>query len=319
MIQYLTFLRPEISCVCQYLTFFRAEISCVCQYLTFFRAEIDSASCPISTNSSVPMDDQLTLLDGRVRFYIFLFISLCGGLPALVLAAWTLHQHRRLRIQSSIFIITLLFNDAVELLLIPFIVAATASTTLPLCPLICPVFLCVRFLGLYLHQMVALEGILGPKHPRCSALLSSVPCYLVLLTLTIVLAVTTVFATHALHAVLFAVPVVVMVTTSVLVCPVNISSRHTAQRDRPDCMVLIVSLVTFLCFYGPFLLTLPLFHYNESLPFLQLFPSPKEFASVWETMSLSVMSLRVIADPLLCVLVCRLPRMQLSQTGEASA
>ena len=304
MIQYLTFLRPEISCVCQYLTFFRAEISCVCQYLTFFRAEIDSASCPISTNSSVPMDDQLTLLDGRVRFYIFLFISLCGGLPALVLAAWTLHQHRRLRIQSSIFIITLLFNDAVELLLIPFIVAATASTTLPLCPLICPVFLCVRFLGLYLHQMVALEGILGPKHPRCSALLSSVPCYLVLLTLTIVLAVATVFAYYARHVVLFVVPVVVMVTTSALVCSVNISSH-------PDPMVVIVSLVSVLCLYGPCLLTL---FFSP-----QFSSSPIEFASVWETMSLSVMSLRVIVDPLLCVLVCRLPRMQLSQTGEASA
>lgn len=269
------------------------------------------------------MEDHLPLLSGdrRIRLIIFLFSGLCGGLPALIWASGTLRQHHRLTSQKSILLITLLFNNAVELLLTLFIIVLMLSPPWPMSHLICSVFFLVRFLGLHFHQLVALEGIVSLTHPRCSTLLSCLPCYMAL-TLTMVLSVTLaiLYPHHTLYAALFVVPAVVTVTTCVLVRSVRISPQRPTLRDRPERMVVATSLVTLLGLYGPSLLTLPISHSNGNFFFLNMATAQThdQFASEWDIMTLSVMSLRVIADPLLCVQVCRLPRRQLAQDGEAA-
>ncbi len=57
----------------------------------------------------------------KVRWSIFIFISLCAGLPALVWSVRDLIHHRKNGHCISAFILLLLLTDSVELLLSPYV------------------------------------------------------------------------------------------------------------------------------------------------------------------------------------------------------
>lgn len=267
------------------------------------------------------MEDERPLLvdDGWIRYYTLLIFSLdvpakgillltglCVGLPARVWATQTLHQHRCSDGKPSLLMTALLFSDALELLLTPVVVAVvTAPCGTGLDHVLLVSFLVVRLHGLSLHQLVALEGTASFTHPKGAAVLSSLPCSLTLIITTLLpVTVVTVFPSNfnnfLMLVLLLAAPAGVTVAMCVLTCSAKgpSESPHSTRAER---LIMSVSLITFLGLYGPHFLTIALSP-NPTLPLCSAQPS------VGEVMALLLMGLRLLADPLLCVLVCRLAR-----------
>ena len=282
---------------------------------------IPSKHLIFQNGSALPGDEHSPGQEGSmslVRCLIFLLTGLVVGLSALAWAARTLHQHRRSGGKVSVFIVTLLFTDALELLLLPLVVVmmtahcgnALFTRTLSI------LFFVVRFLGLNLHQLVALEDTASFTHPGGASVPSSLPCSLalllsMLLPVTVVIIFSSNFHFLAIVGLLLVAPVGTNVAKCVLICSARAAPHITTRGGRPDKQVMAVSLITFLGLYGPYFLTLTLYMRFALLP--PSCASLHGFHSEWETLSFSMMSLRVVADPLLCVLVCKSAKPQVAQ------
>ncbi|XP_062372045.1 uncharacterized protein LOC134059618 [Sardina pilchardus] len=273
---------------------------------------------PISTNSTVPMGDQLSPWseDGRIMFIMFLYSGLCGGLTALVWAGWAVHQRRRRSGgKHSPLILALLVNDALELLLTPAAVIAVATAP---CrnslDNVLSVFLIARLGGLSLHQLVALEGTAWLTHPEGAAVLSSLPCALtlissVLLPTTLAIVFSSNYNNLLMCVLLLAGPAGGAVSMFVLILSAKDPSDSKRpfllppRRGRAERLVMSVSLITFLGLYCPYFLTIAV-----SSTRFSVLPLWSGRHTMWETTCCSLMSLRLVTDPLLCMLVCRLAK-----------
>ncbi|KAL2078977.1 hypothetical protein ACEWY4_024721 [Coilia grayii] len=246
--------------------------------------------------------------DGRIRFYMFNLFGLIGGVAALVWAARTLHLYRRFRGKDSVFIITLLFIDALELLAVcalPFLYELSIMACFVL-----------RLLSLCLHQLVALEGVASVTHPRFAAIFSSVPCSVPLTFITFIL-VGFVVVNSSFHLelqclsffiVTAVVPVLIQVVMCILICT-KAKPHQASGRGISEKTVLVESLVSYLILHGPCLLVVTMYLLNPFGPPIFVWFLVGHIAAL-STMCSSISSLWVMADCLLCVMVCRLPRMQ---------
>ncbi len=222
------------------------------------------------------------------RPLIFLITSVCVGLPALVWALRLLYLHIKIRGRISAFIVLLLLSDLIQLLLNIYIVTQLL-TKLYWTP--DQFWSGLHWCGFQLHQLVALEGVLTLKYPLFSARICSVPCYIIIIILVLVFSVASgvtannpVFAPFLFSLGTSLAPLSLLVTCKAPPTPV---SKNTYS-------VFIVAIVTSVMLYLPFMLIICMkFFISGGAP-----PS-------WYMMSVCLMSLRVISDPLLCVLVCR--------------
>ncbi|KAL2079079.1 hypothetical protein ACEWY4_024823 [Coilia grayii] len=245
-------------------------------------------------------NSHFTPLNATIVFqpdFLFLLPGVCVGLPALCWAVRSQHLIQRGGGRVSTFIIFLIFSDAVEVLL-TFLTAAayfqiiTDRHQIP----IAFTLVSVRVCGFYLHQLVALEGILSLSNPLCFSRLSS-PLVSIPLSITLwISAFTLDFPELAtvLHSVVCGLMCFVTVALWVLALKAPRSSESSSHRDRkPALRVLAVAQFTLLFIHGPSALLF------LAKTFDYYFKARK---SVWQIIYFFT-GLRLVADPLLCVLV----------------
>ncbi|XP_058637792.1 uncharacterized protein LOC131543961 isoform X2 [Onychostoma macrolepis] len=241
-----------------------------------------------------------------IRLCIFLITSVCVGLPALVWASRLLYLHMKIREQISSFIVLLLLSDLIQLLLTPLMILLMILNWTPGLFQFWPgLYWC----GFHLHQLVALEGVLTLKYPLFSARIFSCPCYTIIFIF--------VFAFSVQSALFFFMEPFVntiillfnigssLVSLSLLAVSFTItgkaSSTPVSENTR---LVFTVAVFTFVWLYSPFMLFICVNLIMDGVH------------TSWFVMCLCLMSLRVISDPILCVLVCRgnLRDVQIPQT-----
>ncbi len=242
-----------------------------------------------------------------IRLCIFLITSVCVGLPALVWAFRLLHLHRKNRGQISAFIVLLLLSDLIELLLdvstvtVQFIEDTYWHLFIDIFSLSSwPV---LSLCGFHLHQLVALEGALRLKYPLFSAHVFACPCYTIISILVIVFSISggffflnvpfannfrLLFSLGTSLTSLCLLAVTFTITCKAPPTPVSKSTRS----------VFTVAILTFVMLYLPFMLVICVRLFTMGDFTMGVHPS-------LTLMSVCLMSLRVISDPLLCVLVCR--------------
>ncbi len=236
----------------------------------------------------------------EIRLCIFLITSVCVGLPALVWAFRLLHLHRKIRGQISAFIVLLLLGDLIHLLVNLYTVTELLIRDGYWFPGIILQLCSGLSLNGFLHQLVALEGVLRLKYPLCSARIFSLPCYITISILVIVFSIVSVFI-FFMHLFVtrnislfslgtFLAPLSLLLVTFTITC--KASSTPVSKNTRS---ILIVAIVNFVMLYLPFMLVICVYYFT-----MHMFD-----ISWWLVMSLCLMSLRVISDPILCVLVCR--------------
>lgn len=240
-----------------------------------------------------------------IRIKIFLAIGLCLGIPAV---AWTLRlllQHVRAGGRVSIFIIFLLLSDILELFLIPFLLASDLRCDQTLMiweygscgsPITVVAFSGARLCGLCFHQLVALQSVLPLTHPRCFARLSSPFC-----SITICLTIWICTLTYLIYPLAFVVIGSILFAAAVVTCMLTIKVScscadpggiHNIQKGT-RLHIFVVAMGTLWLLYAPFVVWFCVWFNNRTL------------VLYIASMSVCMMSLRVIADPLQCVLVCR--------------
>ncbi|XP_048091799.1 uncharacterized protein LOC125289144 [Alosa alosa] len=222
------------------------------------------------------------------RLLAILMTGMCLGLPALGWAFRSLHFHRRSGGRVTPFAACLLLSDVLELLLLSFLMVEQLNIcdlkVYP-CWVWFPVSVGVRLCALHFHQLVALEGIMALSFPQCWARLSSpavgvpISVFLWLTALSFYLSPVCI----VVNVVLAAVPVALLVVSFVLTLK---TPPHVAPRPWD---VLGVAAVTLL---------------GVSWPTCALFFGILS-GVVWLHVIFFVMQLRLITDPLLCVLVWR--------------
>ncbi|KAG5261275.1 hypothetical protein AALO_G00302020 [Alosa alosa] len=269
------------------------------------------------------MDDAMDDMDDvSTRIIIFLVIGVCVGVPAVSWALRMLFLHVRGGGRVSIFIIFLLFSDILELFLIPFLIASMSSNVIGrhgcgysrlwyFYDRDCPIALIVAFIGprlcgLCFHQLVALESILSLRHPHCVSCLSSPFCSIPISVAIWICPLIYFISPSVLSLMCFAllpVAVIVAILSCVFTAKASCSCADpgtTSRKDRGTSVrVLAVAMGALWVLYAPFLF----------VPLWIIFP-------YIGSMFVCIMSFRVVADPLLCVLVFKKnPQRQPTQTG----
>ncbi len=253
-------------------------------------------------------------LEMKVRWSMFIITAACAGLPALVWSVRDLIHHRKNGHRISVFIILLLLTDFVELFLSPYIllkhlldeITWNADWTIR-------IFLSLwsssRDCGLLLNQLVALEGILSVKYPLYTASVFSSPCFIIFYILVFLCIIIWSFVLFFLRYYLFFI-IFASVIMWIISCRASCSAdRHSHTSRKPDRHILIVFIFTLLVLYLPFILIL------FFMSTLYLHKINNVFYIPW-----LLMSVRLISDPLLCVLVCRQNlRMQTSLNPEGTS
>ena len=219
------------------------------------------------------------------RVAIFLTFSLCAGIPALAGALSVLLLYVRGGGRFSIFIIFLLLSGVVQFLLIPFIFCSNLFPNgfLTILMAYCGTKLC----GLCFHQLVALESILPLRHPHCFTRLSSPLCSI---TICFAIWICTVFL--SMDLLLFVVLLAGAVVTSFLTC---VLTARASCSSGTGLHVLAVAMGTLWFLYVPFSVW---FGVLLNHPWMDVF-------QIYGSMCFCIMTFRVVADSLLCVLVCR--------------
>jgi len=234
------------------------------------------------------------LLEMRVRLSIFTIISVCAGLPALVWSVSDLIHHRKNGHRISVFIILLLLTDFVEIFLSPYIMIKLFLGEVSWYRnWICWVFLSSRECGILLNQLVALEGILSVKYPLYSASVFSSPCFTIFYILVFLCIIIGKIVLHPFYY--FFLAFLVSVITWIISCGASCSAdRHSHTSRKPDHHILVVFMFTLLVLY--------LLYFLFVFFLIELFfPNPLH---IW-LIPYFLRSVRLISDPLLCVLVCR--------------
>ena len=221
---------------------------------------------------------------------IILRASVFGGLFIWLWAMYYLYFYWRGVGRVSTFILFLLLSGAVEFFLIPFIVTLKIRYEFPRFAILA--FTGTRLCGLCFHQLVALESILSLRHPHCFTFLSSPLCSI---TICFAICMCTVFFSIdlllcvVLASLLLAVAVVASVLTCVLTATASCSSGTGLH-------VLAVAMGTLWFLNVPFIVwfCLWLTHLWRH-----------DYIQIYGSMCFCIMTFRVVADSLLCVLVCR--------------
>ncbi|KAL2078893.1 hypothetical protein ACEWY4_024637 [Coilia grayii] len=222
------------------------------------------------------------------RLLAILMTGVCLGLPALGWAFRTLHFFRRAGGHVTPFTTCLLLSDVLELVLLAFLMVEQLNIcdlkVYP-CWIWFPVSVGVRLCALHFHQLVALEGILALSFPECWARLSS-PAVAVPISVFLWLSALSFYLSPVcivVNVVLAAVPVVLLVLSFVLTLK---TAPHVAPRPWGILGVAAATLV------------------GVSWPTCALFFGILS-GVVWLHVIFFIMQLRLVTDPLLCVLVWR--------------
>ncbi len=240
-------------------------------------------------------------LETRVRLSIFIFISECAGLPALAWSVSDLIHHRKNGHRISVFIIFLLLTDFLELLLSPYILAKHLLEEISwymdwTCWFYWALWWSSRVCGLLLNQLVALEGIISVKYPLYTAFVFSSPCFIIYYILVFLWIIIGHMFFHEYYLFFIVFVLIASVVTWIISCGASCSAdRHSHTSRKPDHHILVVFIFNLLVIYMPFILLNFIFTINPAL--CRSLP-------VWLN-PIFLMSVRLISDPLLCVLVCR--------------
>ncbi|KAL2079000.1 hypothetical protein ACEWY4_024744 [Coilia grayii] len=230
---------------------------------------------------------------------VFLVIGFCGGSAGLFWAVRCLFLHRRAGGRISIFIISLLLSDVFELVLIPFALAVIleyehfGNEHFDGESILCA-FIGAGLCGICFHQLVALEGILALTAHHWLSRLSTRLCSIISFFLWVGILVVSFLPEigWVIGLILYVLTGVVAVISCVIVCKTTNSSEPLSLTERfkkPTVKVLAVALTTLLILYGPVSLFTGSMLIRRFLDF-----------ALWP---FSIVRLRLIADPLLCVLV----------------
>ncbi|XDV36652.1 hypothetical protein PO909_006393 [Leuciscus waleckii] len=238
----------------------------------------------------------------NVRWSIFIIIGVCAGLPALVWSASDLIHHRKNGHRISAFIILLLLTDCVEIFLSPVILLKLFLYELDwnedwTFHVSVSLWSSSRLCGLLLNQLVALEGILSVKYPLHTVSGFSSPCPItcyILVFLCIIIGEIFFNPMYNLffYVLVFITSVITWVISSFALCCTDRRS-HTSR--KPDRHIWVVFIFTLLVLFLPNVLLSLFSFFNRSFPLpLHVRHIPRILVSV-----------RLISDPLVCVLVCR--------------
>ncbi len=230
-----------------------------------------------------------------IRLCIFFITSVCVGLPALVWAFRLLHLHRKIRGQISSFIVLLLLSDLIQLLLNIYIVTQLLTKSYWYLSIVFQFWSGLHWCGFHLHQLVTLEGVLTLKYPLWSARIFSLPCYIIISILVLVFSIVSALTSHnpifAPSLFSFA---SILASLIYLVITIAITCKASSTPvSKNTCSVFTVAILTFVMLYLPFMLIMSVNFFTCGV------------GMSWFEVSLCLMSLRVISDPILCVLVCR--------------
>ncbi|KAI4875178.1 hypothetical protein NFI96_008592, partial [Prochilodus magdalenae] len=248
-------------------------------------------------------DDPRALTDYFIRLSIFLISAVCAGVPALVWALMVLRRHRKRKGRIPVFIVLLLLNDVLELLLNPYV--ATKLILRDWCRnMTCWTFANLwwglRYSGVHLQLMVVFEGVLARRHPSCSAHVFFPPCSILISVVVFVYCFLCEFLRAPEFLLLSVLPLLAeMVTSWIMTCrSPPIKDPRSNRTEKQDCTALAFTTVTMIIYLS--LITLSV------------------FIKIWymRMMTHCLLSLRVIIDPLLCVLVIREGHLSTDQTTD---
>lgn len=214
-----------------------------------------------------------------IRWSIFFFTGVCVGFAAVLWAFSVLYQHHKSGGRISFIAIFLLLSDLLELILSPAL-AYICKGYYPCTFLKLPLFV-ARLCGHLLHQLLALESILTQKYPSLAVIFSST-CSITLCIFVCVVAIGCLFVPNR-FIFLSVMSVIVCVVTCTVTCKASPDTKQATDR-KPGVLVLSVAMFTLIILYVPFFLNC---FFN--LPF----------------MFDVLVSMRLISEPLLCVLICR--------------
>ncbi len=204
-------------------------------------------------------------LEKKVRWSIFIIISVCAGLPALVWSVSDLIHHRKNGHRISAFIILLLLTDSVEILLSPYILAIHLLDDITSYKdwtyrVFWSLWWSSRVCGLLLHQLVALEGIISVKYPLYTAFVFSSPPFIIfyiLVFLCIIIWMIFIFFEKLYFFFLFVFVFTASVITWIISCGASCcADRHSHTSRKPDHHIMVVFILTLLVLYLPFILIL---------------------------------------------------------------
>ncbi|KAL7855735.1 hypothetical protein AOLI_G00193390 [Acnodon oligacanthus] len=240
---------------------------------------------------------------GKIRLSIFLIAGVCGSLPALTWALHIFYRHHNRAGRTSAFIVMLLLCDLVVLSLRPYVVSnllqAENCWDNMTCRMLSSLWAGSETCGLHLQQVVGLEGAISLRNPiawnftffhSCSIIFSIVA--LLCFSLCEFFSVD--------HLILLGLPLLFTITlTSWLVtcrAPSHISDAPcTTWKSSSAVLALVtVTMALYVVFANMCLLLRNYSGHYRDLKYWNL-----------GVTCLSLMSLRVIYDPLLCVLVHR--------------
>ena len=251
--------------------------------------------------------------------------SVFGGLFIWLWAMYYLYFYWRGVGRVSTFILFLLLSDLLDLGVTPLMILNILGWPPYIHGDLSTLFFGTRLLALYLHQLVALESILHLRHPQYSARIASPPnsmfiCLSVWVTVVFLNRICDdiepPYFSFSVYVVLCLVPLVMAIVTCVLAltdCPINSQASSPGQGRRAAILVTTASIVTFVFVYMPVLVFTCLALYPSHLADDHPFHPVPELAWLLTT---SAMCLRVMTDPLLCVLVCSQIRRQSAATTE---
>ncbi len=242
------------------------------------------------------MDGTYHSSSSYIRLCIFLITSVCVGLPALVWAFRLLYLHIKIREQISSFIILLLLSDLIQLLLNLYIVTQLL-TILNWDPELFQFWSGLSLCGFHLHQLVALEGVLTLKYPLDARIFSH-PCYFIIFIFVLVFSVQIALFFFMGPFVNTNILLFNIGTSLAYLCLLAVSLTITCKASSTPVSentrsVFTVAVFTFVMLYLPFLLFVCVTFFTGGVH------------TSWYVICLCLMSLRVISDPILCVLVCR--------------
>ncbi|XP_041925599.1 uncharacterized protein LOC121689657 [Alosa sapidissima] len=230
---------------------------------------------------------------------LFLSAGLCVGLPTVIWALYSLRRHQKAGGHVSAFIYSLIASDILELLLSPFLntcfLQGIPSHDRSPCWMLCFSFAGARICGLHFHQLVAFEGVLFLTYPKPSSHFFGVvfPTALSLSVWIFVSGINGFTTGYIINLIFCVVPVILAIITSVLTFRLPRSSVGLLSHKRSGFKVLRTALSTLIVLYIPCLVI-----YSMDFPGL-------DSESSWLNGAVAIMSLRVVTEPLLCVLVCR--------------
>ncbi|KAI4899866.1 hypothetical protein NFI96_000763, partial [Prochilodus magdalenae] len=234
-------------------------------------------------------------LAGKVRLSIFLIAGLCAGLPALVWALRVLYGHYKSGGRISALVIVLLLSDLLELLLSPYVMRVLwqeegcweSSRT---CWTITSFWSASVIYGLHLQQVVVLEGALSLRHPPCSAHVFFPSCSTITSILVFIsFFLCEIFEVTPLIFLSLPLPLTITLTSCIVTCRAPPQTGDPPYRTRRPSSAALAFATSALILHGTFTIACVI---------------RRDSWDLW-VMYFSLMSLRVVTDPLVCALVYR--------------